>query len=580
MNEIIEESDVLVVGGGLAGLWAAIRAKEQGCRVILAEKGKVSRSGVSAFCHATMSPVPPEKYDAWFKDLVERSGYLVDQDLLQPLLRENGDRLQQMKDWGVKFLQRKGGKIHIEESKGKKAILSYLYNGRQMMEAMRAEATRKGVEFRERIMVTNLLTSDGASAAAAGVTGAAGVHTRTGQFHIFPAKAVIITSGMMSLKTHAFYADSLSGDGLAMAYRAGAELVNLEFAPGHSFSLWDRRFVTGGQKQFVMNNARIINRSGERFMERYMAAARLMNPDMDGHVEFGDICRAMAIEIMEGRGPVYFDLRQWDEENLNKMRKVLPATMEAFNKAGINLKKEPVSSTPFIPNYFSSCQAGIRCGINGETSLEGLYAAGAAAFIGHAITPQAACNVFGYRAGEKASLKSQEIAQETWNPEQAKALKERNYAPLMRQEGIRADQLFKELNIILAPYRNSFFKDEKGTCAVLGKLEEIEREKLPLAWAPDIHELVKVIEFKNVLLLINLVYRAALERKESRFSHYRVEYPYMDNRNWLKWIIVRRGREGKISIVNQDIPFDRYPVKPQTLSTVPSYTQYSFTGIK
>lgn len=578
MNHKIEETDVLVVGGGLAGLWAAIRARELGSRVILAEKGTVSRSGVSVFCHATMAPVPQNKYDTWFKDLVEKSGYLVDQDLLQILLKENGDRIQQMKDWGVNFLQSKSGSVHVEESKGRKAILSYLYEGKQMMEAMRSEAEKRGVEFRERIMITDLLTSDGYIPLRGKITGAAGIHTRTGQFHIFPAKAVILTSGLMSVKTHTFYADNLSGDGLAMAYRAGAELINLEFAAGHAFGLWNRRFATGGQKQFVMNDARIINRLGERFMERYMAAAKVRNPDLDGHVEFGDICRAMALEIMEGRGPVYFDLRQWSEENIDKLRKVLPATMEAFDKAGINLRKEPLNSTPYIPNYFSSCQAGIKCGAHGETNLEGLYAAGAAAFIGHAVTPQASCNVFGYRAGERAALNSKAQFPENWYEKQIKALEKQNYAPLMRTDGTGADELFKELNVIISPYKNSFFKDEKGIYRILGKLEELERDKLPLAHAPDIHELIKILEFKNVLLLMKLIYRASLVRKESRFSHYRVEYPYTDNKNWVKWIIVKRDIEDNVNLREENIPFERYPVKAPVASTVPSYTQYSFKG--
>lgn len=574
----IEETDVLVVGGGLAGLWAAIRARELGSKVILAEKGKVSRSGVSVFCHATMAPVPDDKYDAWFKDLVEKSGYLVDQGLVQILFRENGDRLRQMKDWGVNFLQNKSGSIIEEESKGRKAILSYLYSGRQMMEAMRGEAEKRGVEFRERVMITDLLSSEGQIPTQGRISGAAGIHTKTGQLQVFPAKAVAITSGLMSLKTHTFYADNLSGDGLAMAFRSGAEIVNAEFAAGHAFGLWNRKFATGGQKQFIMNDARIINRLGERFMERYMAAARVKNPDQDGHVEFGDICRAMALEITEGRGPVYFDLRQWSEANIDKLRKVLPATMEAFDRAGINLREQPLNSTPYIPNYFSSCQAGLKSGAHGETNLEGLYAAGAAAFVGHAVTPQAVCNVFGYRAGEGAALSSKSRRPVRWNEAQVRVLEKQYYAPYTRKDGINADELYKELSNLISPYKYSFFKDEKGIGYVLDKLEELERDKLPGAYAADIHELIKILEFRNVLLLMKLIYQASLERKESRFSHYRVEYPYMDNSNWLKWIIAKKGADGNIAFREENISFDRYPAKAPAATLIPSYTRYISKG--
>lgn len=576
MNYQSEKTDILIVGGGLAGLWAAIRARECGAQVIIADKGKIGRSGVSVFCCGTLAPVPEEDFYTCLKDSVEKGAFMVDQSLLEIVLRENGDRITQMINWGVDFHKDKSGKIHEEDGKGHKLIRSILYSGRQMMAIMRREAEKKGVEFRERLMVVELLTSDGTYPARGKIAGAVGIDTRTGEYRVFQAKAVIITSGLMSTKNHALYSDGLCGDGQAMAFRAGAELIGLEFAPGSAFSLWNRRFVTGGQKQMLANNTRVVNRPGERFMERYMASARLQNPDFDGHVEFGDICRAMAIEIMEGRGPVYLDHSSWNEEYVVKLRRILPVAMQAFDSSNIDIIKELIESTPFTPSYFSSCQAGIRINKMAESTIPGLYAAGAAAFVGQAVTPQGCCNVFGYRAGEKAANYCKDDDFLPLPLKQVEVLASDIFNPLRKNTGVKAAELFSQLNALVTPYKVSLFKEESRIKEVLQKLEELDKNKFASAAASDIHELIKIQEFRNVITLLKLIYMASLERKESRFAHYREEYPYTDNENWLKWVIVKNERNKGPVIKAEPIPFERFRIKAPPAIKKLSYTKYTF----
>lgn len=182
---IEKEADVLVVGGGLAGLWAAIRAKDYARKVILIEKGKVSRSGVSVFCHTTSAPA--SQYEDWFKEHVERSTFLANQSLLEVFLKENGDRIKDMISWGVEFERNSDGSLKTEAVRGQKVTRSALYTGKRMMEKMRDEALRRGVEFEERVMVTDLLTSDGNLPTTGSIVGAVGLNTRTAEFVVYHA---------------------------------------------------------------------------------------------------------------------------------------------------------------------------------------------------------------------------------------------------------------------------------------------------------------------------------------------------------------------------------------------------------
>lgn len=543
----VKEADVLVVGAGLAGLWAAIRAKDFAPRVVLVDKGKVSRSGASVFCHTTLAPVPEGEFPAWKEEFVERGGYLADEAWIDLVLRKNSQCLSDMETWGVSFVRDDKGKLRTEAIRGQKVTRCCLYTGRQMMEKMRQHALEKGVELVERVMVCELLTSDGRHPTAGGVAGALGLHTRTGEIVVFRSPAVVIAAGPISPKLHCLYIDNVTGDGRAMAFRAGAELAGMEFAPNPGFSVWDRRLSTGGQQQFLMHGARIVNRLGERIMEKYKEAG-VKNPEFEGNIEFGDVCRAMAIEILEGRGPVFFDMTGWSQDNIEKMRRVLPATMKAFEEAGIDLSRQPVESTPIIQSYASSSGSGIRIDARGESNIPGLYAAGASAMAGPNIVAQAFCNVTGYQAGEYAGKRGREGHSGQIDGGQVEKLKREILAPLARGQGISPDELYLMANQAVLPYASSLFKNEARIKETLEEIRKLLTEESPRLKAKDTHELVKANEGRNFLQLMELVQLSALERRESRFNHYREDYPYEDNENWLKWVIVKNNGRGGVEV--------------------------------
>ncbi len=566
-----EEADVLVIGAGAAGLWAAIRAKDFAKKVLLIEKGSVGRSGVSVFCHVYMSPLHGETADKAVQDMVERSTYMADQPWIKVLVEDNNARIADMEAWGVIF-EKEGGALRTEKgSRGWRVKCRALANGQQLTGVLRAVALNKGVEFRERTMITDLLTSDGEHPTRGQVTGAVGFDTRKGTWRVFKSKAVIVSTGLIDAKLHMGYADNVTGDGLAMAFRAGAELSSMEASPSNSFSLYNKKIYSGGQAQFQIHGARLVNRLGEEFLHRYKGAARDFI-GFDLQPDFGDLCRAIAIESLDGRGPVYFDLRAWGQEKIERMRRVLPFTMGAFEESGIDVTRDLVETTPVAATYCASNQAGLKTTTAAETTIAGLYAAGAASCVGRGVISQSFCFVSGYRAGESAGRQAQSTDFSALDSTQMETLKAGVFAPLHRPKGFEPRHIYYQANKTVTPVDAGLFKEESRIAATLDRIRRIARESLPAARADDIHELVKANEARNYLQLLELVFLSALERKESRLEHYREDYPYRDDRNWLKWILCKNGGQGHIEMKTVPVPLPYY--SPPDRAVVPSPIQY------
>ncbi len=570
----VYESDVLVIGGGMAGLFAAIRAKDFVDRVILVDKAKVTRSGGSIHAHAYGAPASEEDFGNRLKEMVKRSAYLGDQAWFEIMLREIGDRIGDMERWGVLFEKDKHGNFKSDAIKGQSKGCVVLAHGKQVMESIAQEALRKGIPFLERVAITDLLTSDGHHPTQGHVVGAVGIRTRTGTFVVFRSKAVVIATGLISPKLHYFAMDNITGDGYAMAFRAGAEITGLEFSP-QPFCVWNRNFTGSGVGQFQHGGTRLVNRLGEEFLYKYEGASKEYI-GFEGHFDQGALCRAIAAENMEGRGPCYFDCRGWSQEKIDKMRKVLPLTMRAFDEAGVgvNLTKTPVEATPMPSLYGTSCQSGIRINTIGETIIGGLYASGSAAFYGGGPSPQALGAVGGYRAGEHAAKWTKEMEFSNTISAQAESLKEALLLPLQRKEGLSPDQIYDSVNRVVTPWQASLFKCEKRMREAIAEIRRIARDDLPKTKARDIHELVKSAEARNFVLLMELYNVAALERKESRMIHYREDYPYTDDRDWRKWILLKTDGKGGIQVMIEPAPLGCSAIIPDRLTRRPAPVRY------
>jgi succinate dehydrogenase / fumarate reductase flavoprotein subunit len=570
MAEIEELSaDVVVIGGGAAGLWAAIRARDFCSRVILVEKAKVARSGATTFTHCILAPVPEENLYAAMKEIIEPAAYINDQEMMERMMREHRQRVNELVSWGVPFQRDKSGQLFLDKDRQQVINNSIYVEGVAFLETMRDHARSKGVQIIERVMALDLLTSDGELPTRGRVAGVLGMETTDGQLYLFRTGAVVICAGVTSAKLRLLYIDNVTGDGQAMAFRAGAELAGLEFSTDATFPIWERKFFSGHPAVFQIHGARLINRLGEEFIPRHYPGRTLAmtTPSQVG--------RAIARENMEGRGPVYFDLTAWTPEHVALLRKVLPSMMMQFDEVGIDVRARPMEAMPIIPRWGGVAVGGIQVDGNCRSRIPGLFAAGASANVrihsgGMTGVSQANCYFSGYTAGESAGKFAMEAGRPEVKSEQADALRRTALAPLETKKGPTPGEVYMSLNKVMVPVQYSFFKSEEMIKHTLAEVKRVQEEMLPGVKASDIHELVKANEARNFALMGEAVYRCCLERKESRLSHYREDFPYRDDIDWLKWVLLQRRKDGEIEVGFVPIPIEDYPVKLARRARIPA----------
>jgi succinate dehydrogenase/fumarate reductase flavoprotein subunit len=355
-----------------------------------------------------------------------------------------------------------------------------------------------------------------------------------------------------------------------MAFRAGAELHGMEFIHPQSGWFFDRKYNAQGLNMFMGSGAQVVNRLGERFMEKY-------DPVLKERARINELCLAFAKEGVEGRGPVYLDMTHFSPETWERIRRVVPIGMRIFDESGLEPWKQKVRFD-IGAGAVTSQVGGVKNNIFCETNLSGLYVAGQeGGYLAHGTfavggVNLAMCCVGGRRAGEYAARYSQRREQVANHPGQIEALSDLAFSPLAVKDGVTPDEVDFKIAEVIHSAPHSFFRHEKRIKTVLSRLGEI-KALLPQLRAPDYHELVKANEMKNYWQCIELMNMAALERQESRGPLNREDFPYRDDINWLKRIILRRGEDGKDEVVNmrlEPIPIYRYPIRPEKFERIPA----------
>ncbi|MBI4319586.1 MAG: FAD-binding protein, partial [Chloroflexi bacterium] len=198
-----------------------------------------------------------------------------------------------------------------------------------------------------------------------------GFDYRTGEPYTFEAKATIVSTGCIHPKVGGLYVDNITGDGYAMGFRAGADLINMEFNTAGHVLVWDRKYWIVGINMFQGLGARFVNARGERFMEKY-------DPGLMERSKLCTLTQAFCKEVLEGRGPIYCDMRHFSPDDFARLRRVIPHAMRIFDRANIDLSKRMVEYSAFNGVFCTSGDGGMRVNTHCETSVPGLYGAGAA----------------------------------------------------------------------------------------------------------------------------------------------------------------------------------------------------------
>ncbi len=563
MAQVFKNTDVLVIGGGLAGCWAAISAKKFAPSVTLVDKGFVSRSGCSPWAYYFLAPPSEKDLSVWKQELVEKGDYLNNQDWIDTLLAEHGQRLKDMESWGAVFDRDAKGNLIVKAGRGHKSTRFVSSDAKPRMELLKKRAKDLGVDVIERVMITDLLTSDGKLPTSGSVIGAIGFNTRTGDTLVIKSKAVISATGPIHQGTN------LSGDGTAMSFRAGADLMGMEFCTHPTCYSSDGKHLLGTLNVLFQSlGFKLLNSKGERFMEKY-------DPVLKERTDWSKMAQALAKETFEGRGPVMLDLSEAKREDIDYFAKLHPGRIAPFIEAGIDLKKDLLRVVAQVKVTSSNGDGGIKIDMQGRTNIPGLYGAGSNCknevhgtyTVGG--MNLAWCCTTGYRSGERAAQDSLKARDLPLNQKQVETLRQEILAPLEDKKGILTSAAFREIEKITEPAMRSLIKKADRIKSTISDLDSFEKKDLKSIRARDVHELTKAHEARNLALLCSLTFRSALVREESRHSHYRQDFPYRDDQNWLKWVFIKQDGQ-EIKVRTEEIPFERYQIKPQKRNKIPS----------
>lgn len=551
LREKIIETDILILGGGIAGLYAAIRAKNFPLDAVLVDKAFPGRSGNSLYASGAICGYQPQDDDLrdYLIDDLRISFFLDDQIQAEKVIAGIYPCREEMESWGVDWVRDSEGRIIRKKGLGMLRSYNIHFNGgRRLMNVIRGEAIRRGVQLLDRIMMTDLLVEDGS------VVGAAGFHLRTGEFYCIKARATIVATGCFDAKGGQPQWN-LTGDGVAAALRVGAELRNME---QYDWSMGPAKYFdrSSGCHVLLGHGAHLVNRFGERFVPKYHA--RFGYP-----AEVGDrtprniFVYAIAQETAKGNGPIYIDCRHLPDDEIESIKNSIPHLYSSWVKAGLNIKKDLIEYT--VVPHGTTATGGVRINELGETNVPGLYCAGDAAdrmWAGvNGLTGAIVSGCWAAESAVKRALVPKEI---NVNESQVDAIKQRLYRPLLGGS-VKTREALNEAQKILYQDIGIFRVAEKLKKAV-SNVRAFRQEVLPEICAKDFHDLAKVHEIENIVDLVETIALSSLFREETRYFNIREDFPERDDRNWLKWVIVKKEGD-ELKLRAEDIPQTKVKVE-------------------
>ncbi len=540
------KTDVLVIGGGGAAARTALEASMAGAEVILAVKGTfgavgtrgsgATASGISeAGAIIAAGEAPPPLWsvdpDEDLADILQLGLGLTDRKLATILVQESFDAREDLKKWGWVF--------HLWGIKN---------HGVPIVAALESQIRKRDIGVMDRTMIVDLLVQDGRC------VGAVGLNETTGETRVIQAKSVVLcTGGDANLYRFNLNPACTTGDGYAMGYRAGAEMMNMEFKQmtlGMDYPtknmVFDWVFQPG---------ATFTNGNGEAFLENYIPRgttleqvfkARSLSNMFSTRVPvstYFDI--ALVSEVKAGRGTerdcVYLDLRD-PQVNLGPEER-----LQWWAYRGVDWRKDVVE----VAFSHHCSNGGFRIDEHGRTTLPNLYAVGECAAGPHGADRSgghmlAACQVFGKRVGRHAAKRAASDRLPELDPKKIDEAEKTigrfgggqgDLKPSQIKAGLQK-KAWEDLLLI---------RSQESLEGVLAHVEQIRSEMLPKLSVASPAEMVEAQELENLLDVAELVSSVCLKRTESRGSHYRVDYPERDDESWQRCITAKQT-DGRIAL--------------------------------
>ncbi|WP_413282777.1 FAD-binding protein [Vibrio sp. MA40-2] len=532
------ETDVLVIGSGFAGLFAAVKAHDAGAKVTMVSKGRLGSSGLTPFAKGVFSY---DKNNASmsideFVAKVSESAIGTNNPVFTRQLAEHSyDRVEELKSWGF--------------------FDSPLCN-KSFMRPME----QRNIPLHERVMVTHLMKEDGR------VVGAAGFSLNENKVVFFNAKTVVLCTGSGGFKPNGFPMCDVTHDGTIMAYDIGAVVTGKEWNDGHPGS--------------AVNSGSCYDNWHGQIEEKPSVNGIMVNHHLGVDLNYKAYTQGGPITMGPPPGPGQ------SKEGSEKNTSGGPYVPEAFRQTDMPPKPDQDKG---IFSLFSSKGHSGPPGMGGEqvggstagmaihksegivpidetglSSIPGLYAAGDAlgSYMSGGIYTQiggsaAGSCVQGAFAGEAAAKASKLVAMIQVNTSTQEQIQQEILAPLKRTHGYSPAWVTQVLQGVMIPNFVLYIKKDRMMQGALAYVEELKEHHAEMLLAEDRHQLRLAHETKNMIITAEMKLKASMMRTESRCSHYRLDYPEVDYENWQAWINIQKGDNGEMVFSKQQ--FDKWP---------------------
>ncbi len=546
---LMQDHDVLIIGAGLAGMRAALSAKEAGADVAVVSKVHPVRSHSNA-AQGGINAALTDRGDDWKDhayDTIKGSDFLGDQDAIEVMCREAGSEVIAMEHMGAIFNRDEEGRLGTRSFGGQRKDRTFFvadFTGQALLHVLYEQIVKAGAFVYEEWFVLSLIVRDGVCG------GVVMMDIRTGKIEVVRAKAVIMAAGglgrVFEPSTNAMIC---TGDGMTLAYQAGASLMDMEMVQYHPTTL-------KGSGVLISEAARgegayLLNSENDRFMLKYA-------PEFKELASRDVVSRCEQTEINEGRGIdgcVLLDLRHLGEkyisERLSQIREL------AMDFANVDMVKEPV---PIMPGMHYQ-MGGVKANIDGETDVPGLYAAGEVACVsvhgGNRLGANSLLDtlVFGRRSGVHAAELSRNKTHLNIDDSAANSDKDNIQRLLSNEKNESFGQIRFDMGTTMKEHFG-VFREEHGMSEGVKKIAAI-KERAKSVYVADKTKtfntnLIFTLELDFMTECAEAIAVSASDRTESRGAHTRTDMPDRDDENWLKHIVVT-DVEGKPNLSYKDV---------------------------
>ncbi len=559
-------TDILILGAGGAGLCAALHAADAGrkIKILLVTKAIVGKGGCSRMVQGGYNVVlnPADSFDKHFQDTIKGGQFVNNQDLAWKLVTVAPERIKEMETrYGCFFDRNPDGTIHQKPFAGQsfdRTVHKGDLTGIEIVSRLSEQVFRREIEYLDEHRALELLWDRGGTR----IVGALLLDMSRGDFLVAHARTTLVATGG-GPTMYKLFAPSLdkSADGIALCYRAGAEMVDMEMVQFHPTGLIVKGSNTSGtllEEGLRGAGAHLFNAGGERFMERYA-------PEAKERATRDVVSRASFMEITEGRGTLNGGV--WIDASVmgpDFVEKNFPGMVERCRDYGFDLAHERVEVSPTAHFFMGGARIDTRC----LTNLDGLYVAGedsggvhgANRLGGNGIADS---TVFGGIAGDTMSnnVIGRELA--SFDERQVEEWVKQIEAPFGREgedlyplrETLRQSN-WEKLGII---------REEKGLLEGLQIIQELEEKmnRAGVAGGKSYNVLWNDwLNLRNLLDVSRIVGSSALRRRESRGAHYRKDFPRKNDREYLKNIYIKREK-GEAKIYERSVLLKR--LKPEDI---------------